>query len=147
MPASRILGVLRRRIPALFGRDDRVTAIYLFGSAARTPERQPRDLDLAFLMAPSFDPERDFDFPLRARTRLEEETGTAVDVVVLNTADPVLQYQIRRDGKLLLERDRQARIGWEVHSRKLWFDRQPAHRLYMQKLEDRLLQTGETHGR
>lgn len=147
MATGHSLRIAEALVAALFETDRRVVAVYLFGSAARNPAAAPRDLDLAFLMATEFDPLVDFDFSLRARTRFEEACGVPVDVVVLNTADPVLQYQVRRDGRVLLDRDRAARLAWEVHSRKLWFDRQPAHALFMRKVEERLLGAEADHGR
>lgn len=48
-----------------------------------------------------------------------------VDLVVLNAASPDLVHRVLRDGILLLERDRPARIAFEVRARNAYFDLQP----------------------
>ncbi|MBI5015814.1 MAG: nucleotidyltransferase domain-containing protein [Deltaproteobacteria bacterium] len=137
---------VKEAVADLFGQDPDVIAVYLFGSAARGSAGPGSDVDLAFLMGRGFDRMERFDFVLDANVRLEEALGIAVDVVLLNGADPVLQQEVRRLHALVLERDRSARLEWEVWSRKLWFDRQPAHRRYMNALSERY-QREDSHGR
>ena len=48
-----------------------------------------------------------------------------VQVVLLNDAPVDLVHRVLRDGELLLERDRAARIRFEVRARSLYFDLQP----------------------
>ena len=121
-----------------FAGDEGVVAVYLFGSLAKGGHRPDSDVDLALLMRTDFDYLENFDHLLSATSRLEDLLGRSVDVVYLNTADPVLQYEVRKGGVRLLEKDRAARVEWEVTSRKLWFDRQPAHALYMRRMAERL---------
>lgn len=124
-------------VGAYFKNDDQVIAVYCFGSVAREDSQGASDIDLALLMRGGFDYVGNFDYVLKAKGALEDALGVSVDVVMLNHADPVLQYQVRRDGVVVLEKNRKARIEWEVRSRKLWFDLQPAHRLYADKMAKR----------
>lgn len=55
-----------------------------------------------------------------------------VDLVVMNGAPSDLIHRILRDGILLCEPDRSARIAFEVRSRNDYFDLQPARARYRQ---------------
>ncbi len=61
---------------------------------------------------------------------LERALRIPVAVVVLNGAPSDLVHRVLRDGILLLDRDRAARIRFEVQSRNEYFDLAPLRRLY-----------------
>jgi hypothetical protein len=52
------------------------------------------------------------------------------EAVVLNTAPADLTHRVLRDGVLLLDRDRAARIRFEVQTRNEYFDLASVRRLY-----------------
>ena len=64
---------------------------------------------------------------------LSEAAGRTVDLVVLNHAPPDLVHRVLRDGVLLLERDRSARIRFEVKARNEYFDLLPYLREYRRR--------------
>lgn len=104
-------------------------AVYLFGSVARGTARSWSDIDLAVLYREP--PPRVLGaLPQRQEAALEKRVGCAVQVVALNTAPPDLVHRVLRDGKLLLDRDRSARIRFEVPSRNAYFDMEPVRRRY-----------------
>jgi hypothetical protein len=101
-----------------------VVAVYLFGSVARGTAGPGSDVDVAVLFArnppallagPRFTLEGD----------LERALGRSVDLVVLNDAPVDLRTRVLRDGRLLIDRDRSARIAFEVRTRNEAFDLQP----------------------
>ena len=51
-------------------------------------------------------------------------------MVVLNSAAADLVHRVLRDGVIVLDRDRAARIRFEVHARNEYFDLAPLRRLY-----------------
>ncbi len=61
---------------------------------------------------------------------LERLLGRPVQVVALNSASPDLVHRVLRDGRLVLDRDRSARIRFEVRARNEYFDMEPIRRLY-----------------
>jgi hypothetical protein len=65
------------------------------------------------------------DLPLDIEDDLRGELGRPVQVVVLNAAPPDLVHRVLRDGRLLLEHDRGARIRFEVKARNAYWDVQP----------------------
>lgn len=101
-----------------------VAAVYLFGSVARDAAGPGSDVDVAVLFArnppallagPRYSLEGDLERALRR----------PVDLVVLNDAPVDLRTRVLRDGRILVDRDRSARIAFEVRTRNEAFDLQP----------------------
>lgn len=101
-----------------------VVAVYLFGSIARGTASSSSDVDLGVLLhAPP-------DATLEGRgldyeAELERAMGRPVQIVILNDAPPDLAYRVLCDGVVVLERDRAARLRFEVRTRNLYFDLLP----------------------
>lgn len=128
----------------LAGRDD-IACAYLFGSrardrgvreGARTPLAPaatkifaPSDVDVAVLWS-----RRPADLLAAAgldlAAELEDAVGLEVEVVALHRASPELIHRVLRDGILLVEHDRQARVRFEVAASREYFDVLPILRLY-----------------
>lgn len=108
---------------------DDVAAVYLHGSRARGTALPESDVDLAVLLSAAPAP------TLHSAARdlegsIERALGLPVEVVVLNTAPTDLVHRVLRDGLILLDRDRPARLRFEVQSRNEYFDLAPLRRLY-----------------
>lgn len=126
MDHDAILRVLRRELEAA---PDGLVAAWLYGSVARGEAGPKSDIDIALLYAA--DPPRVLDSPpARIEDRLERALGLPVEVVVQNRAPVDLIQRVLRDGILLLERDRSARIAFEVKSRNEYWDLKPILDLY-----------------
>ena len=63
--------------------------------------------------------------PTEMQEELTIRVGRPVDVVVMNEAPVDLIHRVLRDGKLVAERDRSARIRFEVKARNEYFDLLP----------------------
>lgn len=99
-------------------------AAYLYGSTARAEHSDESDVDLGLFYRE--EPPRTLDSPpRRLEGRLELALGRTVQVVVMNSAPPDLVHRILRDGILCLDRDRGARIRFEVKARNEYFDLLP----------------------
>ena len=72
---------------------------------------------------------------------LERTLGRPVQVVVINDAPPDLAYRILRDGRVVLERDRHARLRFEVRTRNLYFDLLPILTQYRRRALQRAAAT------
>lgn len=103
---------------------DELTAAYVFGSTARGTLRKNSDLDLGLLcraepllslQGMGFDLAHELELVLRR----------PVDVVVLNRAAPDLVHRILRDGLIVLDADRPARLAFEVYARSQYLDLAP----------------------
>lgn len=101
-----------------------IVAAYLFGSVARGTAAAQSDVDVAVLYAAP-PPATLEGLPLDLEARIEKLVGRPAQVVVLNTAPAGLVHRVLRDGVLLVDRDRSARIRFEVQARNAFFDLQP----------------------
>jgi len=104
-------------------------AAWLFGSRARGDARTDSDVDVAVLFGRPR-PTRLEELPMSLLAALERAVGREVDLVILDGADPDLIHRVLRDGILLAERDRSARIAFEVGARNAYFDLAPMRERY-----------------
>jgi predicted nucleotidyltransferase len=101
-----------------------VVAAYVFGSTARGDAGAASDLDLGLVLAAL--PSAAEQLQLGGIADLiAAEIGVAVDLVVMNDAPVDLVHRILRDGELVIETDRGARIRFEVRARHDYFDLAP----------------------
>jgi len=122
----------QRVTEALTSADDRLLAAYLFGSVARGTDSSSSDVDIGILQrtapAGALD---DLRFALEGC--LERALGRRTQIVILNNAPPDLVHRVLRDGRLLLDRDRAARIRFEVRARNEYFDILPILNRYRRR--------------
>ena len=117
-----------------------IVAAYLFGSFAAERATPRSDVDLAILLADELGPFEFLERRLELMGQLEGFVKGELDVVILNTASPFLQHQVLREGWLLYEGNRRARIEFEVRSGKAYADLQPMreffHRSLLQEIRE-----------
>ena len=121
---------------ALKPQASKIACAYLFGSQARGDAKPNSDVDLAVLFHEEPQPSLD-GLGLDIAAAVEAATGRVTDIIVLNRASPDLVHRILRDGKLILETDRSARVHFEVRSRAEYFDVLPYLREYRRATERR----------
>ena len=101
-----------------------VAAAYLFGSMATGAAGRDSDVDIAVLFTET--PPHTLDSARFAlASQLEAAVGVPVDLVIVNDAPVDLRIRVLRQGRLLVDRDRSARIGFEVRTRNQAFDLEP----------------------
>lgn len=119
-----------------------VVAAYLFGSLAEERATPHSDVDIAILFAAASDPLAVGDRQLRLMRQLERFTDREVDVVIMNPAPPILQHQVLRHGRLLYERDRRARMEFEVQAGKTYTDLKPRYNFHTRDLLRKIKEVG-----
>ena len=107
-----------------------IVAAWLFGSVARGAARPDSDVDVAILRASSSTPRTIADLPLDLEDDLAGRLRRRVQVVDVGNASSDLVHRVLRDGVLLIDRDRRARVEFEVASRNEYFDMTPVWRRY-----------------
>jgi predicted nucleotidyltransferase len=110
-------------------RNEDAAAVYLFGSVARGEERPDSDVDVAVLYGKPVEPGL-AGLKLALAGDLEERLGRRVDLVVLDSQSPDFIHRVLRDGMLVVENNRSARIRFEVTARNEYFDVLPVLREY-----------------
>jgi predicted nucleotidyltransferase len=112
--------------------------VYLFGSQARGRVWGESDVDLAVLLGSGVSRERYG----KIRAQLIGELMSVfesnnVDVVILNEAPPLLTYEgVIRGGRLLFEKDRLARIRFEVRAFQEYVDTAPLREVQNRDLKE-----------
>jgi len=101
-----------------------LVAVYLYGSQARGTAGAHSDVDLGLLMKTAPKPTL-AGLQLDLAGDLETLLSRRVDLVVLNGAPVDLVHRVLRDGKIIAEMDRSARIAFEVKARNEYFDLLP----------------------
>ena len=103
--------------------------MYLFGSLARAESASGSDVDVAILF--DHDPPRTLQgLQLGLADELQRMLGRRVDLIILNHAPADLVHRVLRDGILLCEPSRSARIRFEIRLRNEYFDLEPIRTLY-----------------
>ncbi len=110
-------------------RHEDAAAVYLFGSVARGEDRADSDVDIAVLYGKPVEPGLP-GLKLGLAGDLEERLGRRVDLVVLDRQPPDLIHRVLRDGIIILENNRSARIRFEVKARNEYFDLLPILQRY-----------------
>ncbi len=120
--------VARQRIVACLAAHDEIVVAYLFGSSARGNGSPLSDVDIAVLWgeAPAN--------PLRARAVLTEQLARAadkpVDVILLDDASPALAARVLRESEVLLCRDDDVRVRFEIDAMRRDLDTAYLRRSY-----------------
>ena len=101
----------------------RIRLAVVFGSIARGRSRGDSDIDIGVLL--------DADSPNIAQA-LEVDLARAlrrtVDLVTLNTAPPLLRFEVTRDGEVLFAREAHAWTDFKAQAMVDWWDWAPTAR-------------------
>jgi uncharacterized protein YutE (UPF0331/DUF86 family)/predicted nucleotidyltransferase len=128
-------------------RERGVSVAYLFGSQASGRTWPESDVDVAVLFGPTVEPREYFDRQLALMVALFGIFRTdRVDVVVLNTAPPVLKYRgVVRGGRVLYEADRRQRLAFEVRAFHEFADTAPLREVQYRSLKRTIARWREEH--
>jgi predicted nucleotidyltransferase len=121
--------IAERLIEYFTARSAGVVAVYLYGSTSRGTARSDSDVDVGMVLA-HVPPATLDSQPYESEADLERLLGRPVQIVVLNHAPADLRARVLREGRLLVDVDRGARIRFEVQTRNEAFDLEPILREY-----------------
>ena len=91
-----------------------ILALYLFGSHSEGLAHLRSDVDLAVLLIPGADGNRYLECRLRYLSELKRFVTGVLDLVILNQVPPLLQFQVLQKGKLIFDKDSDARAEIEM---------------------------------
>ena len=111
---------------------------YIYGSALSFDK--PRDIDIAVYLFPkefeklTHDGEVNLSFAIPLEMHLEKQIKRKIDVQVLNRAPLGFRYRVITDGRLIVDKDSNARCDFEYLSRVEYYDFSPRRKEYLQEV-------------
>ncbi|TCL68462.1 putative nucleotidyltransferase [Hydrogenispora ethanolica] len=114
-----------------------VSAAWLFGSMATGKAGKNSDMDIAILFTPDLSKYERFDLRLLIGGELARLAEREVDVVDMAAAPLYLQHQVRKTGRLIVEKDHAYRVAFDIRSRREYFDLAPVLELRNRRLIER----------
>jgi predicted nucleotidyltransferase len=133
---------LAKKIGTVLNSSPDVVAVYLFGSTARDQAHKFSDVDVAVLFASQLSVADVFTRTLEIGVILDEALRRPVDVIALNRAPPALCFQVLKDGRLLLEKDRTQRCVFVMHALGRYYDAKPYLDYHKTRLLSRIREEG-----
>jgi len=112
---------LRASIARVLALHPWVKAAYLYGSVARA-DRPARDIDVGLVGDP---PGWGAEAAIAADLQAAFAAPVQFDVRLLRGADPVFLGSLMREGLVVYEADREARIRFATNALSVWLDFQP----------------------
>ncbi|MEM1581589.1 MAG: nucleotidyltransferase domain-containing protein [Candidatus Bathyarchaeia archaeon] len=97
-----------------------VLVSYIFGSHVRGYATRESDFDIAVLLSET--PRSLLECYLYLINKLTEILGDNVDLVILNTAPPMLKYHVVRYGRVIYSRSERARVTFEARAVSEYLD-------------------------
>ena len=110
----------------------RVRLAVLFGSAVKGTGTSDSDVDVGVSL------ERGSDFSPTLGVALERAAGRPVDLVWLDTAPPLIRFEIARNGLVLVQRDPHGWAEFRAHAMIDWWDWAPTAQMMHQAMASRL---------
>ncbi|MCC3144979.1 nucleotidyltransferase domain-containing protein [Halanaerobium sp. Z-7514] len=118
---------------------EEIEVIILFGSRAREDYNSKSDLDLAFLLKSEFFSKINMiEFRINLSNYFAELTGIETDIILLNSAKPLLKFQVLKYGKKIYMSDDFDYASYFSKSLKEYFDFNYFKKLHYQKMRERL---------
>ena len=114
-PISLTPDLIREKCASVFSE---LSLAYLFGSLAKRKLTPLSDIDIGILVNKQCD---FFNLQLELISQLTDLLHEEVDVVILDTAPPLLKFEVIK-GILLFQRNNRTRIEFEVRVRNEYYD-------------------------
>jgi predicted nucleotidyltransferase len=128
-----ILEALRK----IFKSEEKISVAYLFGSHAKKLNTLVSDIDIAVLLSEA--PKNLFEYYLYLVNKLSRIVGDDLDLIILNTASPMLKHQIIKYGKIIYTRNEKERIMFESRAESEYLDFSRALKRYDECLIKQIL--------
>ncbi|MDN5332067.1 MAG: uncharacterized protein PWP45_1292 [Tepidanaerobacteraceae bacterium] len=107
------------RLPAIFEKKPEIVAAYIYGSFATGKTTDLSDIDIAVLLRDKGSLELQLELIGDIAEALKTDD---FDLVILNDCPPYMQYEVVSSGKIIYEKDREARCEFQVRALQRYFD-------------------------
>lgn len=133
------------KIRAYFMEQDDVSTVYLFGSVVKDKTTPNSDVDVAVLFIQGLSLFHRFERKLEIANDLEDKLKMKVDIVDLENADLYFIHQVMLNKEIVLDRDTDRRVSFEVEKRRKYFDKRYFYDLYHSQALKRLEEKGRKY--
>ncbi|MBD3160450.1 MAG: nucleotidyltransferase [Candidatus Lokiarchaeota archaeon] len=128
------------RVKSTLESDQKIQAIYLFGSHATNTVNPMSDIDIAVLLDEEMVQDM-VEIYWKLLRRISDALHTdRLDLVILNESEPALKFNVIKDGILVYDRDSVARVRFERRTINEYLDMQYIWKYYDAQLKKRLLE-------
>jgi predicted nucleotidyltransferase len=141
-----VMDLLVSEVEALGQGHSEILAVYLFGSWAEGVAHARSDLDLAVLLRPEVERADYADHRWELLEELSRALHSRLDLIILNQAPPLLQFQVLQKGRLLYDRDPDLRAELEMHMLSRYYDARRYIEFHYKHLAARIRQRGLGRG-
>jgi len=130
------------KIRSYFTSEDDISTVYLFGSVVKGKTTKNSDVDIAVLFNKGLSLYYRFERKLELANDLEDILMTKVDIVDLENADLYFIHQVMLNKEIILDKDIDRRVSFEVEKRRAYFDMKYFYDLYHRQALKRLKEKG-----
>lgn len=124
------------------GRDE-VSALFIFGSAAKGRATAWSDIDVAVLADEDKKGKKTFESLRKTYYAVSPMLASRpVDIVILNTAPPFLKHRIFKTGKLLFRRNRRLLVRFRADAIIEYLDYKPIEDICLKAVAGRFRRSG-----
>jgi len=128
------------RIVDYFERKAEISALYIFGSAAKGRETAESDIDIAVLINDQKKGRRTYETLKKTYYAASPKLSSRpVQIVILNMAPPFLKYRIIKTGKVLFDKNRRLRVSLTANAIIEYFDYKPIEDIFLKAVAGRFM--------
>jgi len=120
-----------------FASREDVPFAYLFGSYSRGKQKEDSDIDIAVYLS-GISEDKFFECKLDFKTELEEIFKKPVDVVIMNSAPPLLNHEIFKDGILIKNADPSFLSEFRMKNFYFYLDQMYIINTYLESTKERI---------
>src|SRR5436853_7575631 len=100
-PLANSIEMVTEQLQSFGASHPEIQAVFVFGSLARGTTHEGSDVDAAVLLCREVDDAEGLKLSLSYCVDIEDRLKAPVDVVILNSASPILRSQVFRTGKMI----------------------------------------------
>lgn len=135
-----------RKLREQLEKDNKVLALYLYGSRSAGTNHSRSDTDIAMLLREDIDKEKYSNYRLDYMSKLKKYFPINLDFIILNQVSSLLQFQALKYGELLYDPDPDRRALVEVNMINRYYLSKRFYEFHFENLRKRIKEQGLGHG-
>jgi len=129
-------------VKRIFSKERKVVLAYIFGSSAEGRTNPLSDLDFAVHLDEELSQKKMRNTHTRLLNRLISTLGDEIDLVLMNSADLLMKFNIIKKGKLIHQRSEREKVMIESNIMDLYMDMKPYRERHVDKTLEKIKKEG-----